>query len=142
MARMSLEFDGLKDLLYRISEVEGELRPAVDEALTEVQQYVQGNVRQASARYVPGGTRYSTGEMRAAIKPDDGPQWAGSVATVGVGFEIHKSGGGGMHSVWMMYGTPRIKPDTKLHNAVRGAKTQYQIRDIMEKSLQEHVTLD
>lgn len=142
MAKMSLEFDGFKDLLYQISEVESALQPAVDDALTQVQRFVQGQTRQAAAKYVPGGTPYSTGEMKAAIKPDDGPQWSGSVATVGVGFEIHKSGGGGMHSVWIMYGTPRITPDTKLHNAVRGTKTQYEIRKIMEKALREHVKLD
>lgn len=142
MARMSLEFDGLKDLLYKISEVEGDLQPAADEALTKVQRYVQANVRQAAARYSPGGTRYSTGAMKAAIKPDDGPQWAGSVATVGVGFEIHKAGGGGMHSVWMMYGTPRISPDTKLHNAVRGLKTKVEIRKIMDETLRKRIAID
>lgn len=142
MAKMSLEFDGLKDLLYQISEVESALKPAVDDALTQVQNFVQGQTRQAAAKYVKGGTEYSTGRMRAAIKPNDGPKWTGDVASVGVGFDIYAAGGGGMHSIWIMYGTPRIKPDTKLHNAVRGAKTQYEIREIMEKALREHVKLD
>lgn len=141
MAKMSLEFDGLKDLLYKIDEVEGELRPAVDEALTKVQHYVQDQTRQAAAKYVKGGTEYATGKMKAAVKPDSGPEWAGNTASVGVGFDIHKPGGGGMHSVWMMYGTPRISPDTKLHNAVRGAKTKMQIHKIMQEALQEHANI-
>ncbi len=142
MARMSLEFDGMKDLLYKISAVEGALKPAATDALTQVQDYVQGQTRQAPAQYVKGGTEYSTGRMRAAIKPNDGPKWVGEVASVGVGFDIHKAGGGGMHSIWIMYGTPRIRPDTKLHNAIRGQRTHYKVKEIMERALRQHVTLD
>lgn len=141
MAKMSLEFDGLKDLLYKIDEVEGELRPAVDDALTQVQNYVQDQTRQAAAKYAKGGTRYSTGKMKAAVKPDSGPEWAGSTASVGVGFDIRKPGGGGMHSIWMMYGTPRIRPDTKLYGAVRGQKTKLRILRIMSDTLQKHVSI-
>lgn len=142
MAKMTLEFDGLQDLLYKISEVEADLKPAVDDALTQVQAFVQGQTRQAAAKYVKGGTEYSTGKMLGAIKPTDGPQWSGSVASVGVGFEIHKAGGGGMHSVWMMYGTPRITPDTKLHNAVRGVRTKLEIRKIMDDTLKRRIVID
>lgn len=141
MARMSLKFNGFYDLAHRISEIEGSLRPAVDEALTEVQRYVQGNVHQAAAKYTKGGTRYSTGRMLSAVKPTDGVEWAGNVASVGVGFDIYAAGGGGMHSIWMMYGTPRIRPDKKLYNAIRGARTQKQVHEIMEKVFTEHAKL-
>lgn len=142
MAKMSLEFDGLKNLLYRIDELEGDLRPAVDEALTKVQHYVQDQTRQAAAKYVKGGTEYATGKMKAAVKPDSGPTWAGNTAKVGVGFDIRKPGGGGMHSIWMMYGTPRIKPDKKLYGAIRGQKTKIQILKIMTETLQRHVNIE
>lgn len=141
MAKMSLVSTAISDLLVRISAVERELKPAVDEALTEVQSYVQGQTRQAAAKYTKGGTKYSTGKMLAAIKPDDGPKWVGDVASVGVGFEIHKAGGGGMHSIWMMYGTPRIKPDKKLYDAIRGARTKKQIQEIMQNALSRHAKL-
>lgn len=141
MARMSLEFDGFRDLLYRISEVEADLKPAVDEALTEVQKAIQTDTHRAAARYTKGGTRYSTGKMLAAIKPSDGPKWAGDVASVGVGFEIHKAGGGGMHSIWIMYGTPRIAKDRNLYNAIRGTAARVTVENIMRKSLEKHVRL-
>lgn len=141
MARMRLEFTGLQDLARRIDEIEGDIKPAATEALTKVQRYIQDNTRQAAAKYTKGGTKYSTGRMKAAIKPDSGPEWAGTVASVHVGFEIYAAGGGGMHSVWRMYGTPRAAKDTKLYNAIRGARTQKQVREIMDKVLQEHARL-
>lgn len=142
MAKMSLEFDGFRDLIYQISKVESELKPAVDEALTEVQKAIQSDTRKAAAKYTKGGTKYSTGKMLAAIKPTDGPKWAGDVASVGVGFEIHKPGGGGMHSIWIMYGTPRIAKDKNLYNAIRGPLAKATIQKIMQESLERHVRLD
>ena len=141
MAKMRLTFDGLDRLARRIDEIEGDIKPAADEALTKVQRYVQENVRQASAKYTKGGTTYSTGRMRAAIKPDNGPEWAGTVASVHVGFEIYAAGGGGMHSIWRMYGTPRAAKDTRLYNAIRGVRTRKQVREIMEKTFIEHAKL-
>lgn len=141
MAKMKLTFDGLASLARRIDEIEGSVQPAADEALTKVQHYIQDNTRQAAAKYTKGGTKYSTGRMQAAIKPDSGPEWAGTVASVHVGFEIYAAGGGGMHSIWRMYGTPRAAKDTKLYNAIRGARTKKQVREIMEKVFQEHARL-
>lgn len=141
MARMTLQFDGLKDLSRRIDEIEGSIKPTASEALTKVQEYVQGQTRQAAARYAPGGTQYSTGRMQGAIKPNDGPKWSGDVASVGVGFIISQPGGGGMHSIWRMYGTPRAAKDTKLYNAIRGARTQKQVTEIMQKTFLEHARL-
>ena len=76
------------------------------------------------------------------MKPDSGPEWEGSTAKVGVGFDIHKPGGGGMHSIWMMYGTPRIRPDGELYGAVRGSKTQIQILHIMSETLKRRVSIE
>lgn len=142
MARMSLEFDGFKELAYRISEIEDALKPAVDEALTEVQRYVQTETQLAAARYVKGGTQYSTGKMVAAIKPVEGPTWVGTTASVGVGFDIRAEGGGGMHSIWIMYGTPRIKKDVRLYRALRGRATEIKIQQIMQEALDRHVRFD
>ena len=141
MAKMTLQFDGLRDLARRIDEIEGTVQGAADEALTKVQHYVQDNTRHAAAKYSKGGTKYSTGRMKAAIKPDSGPEWAGNVASVHVGFEIYAAGGGGMHSIWRMYGTPRAAKDANLYNAIRGARTQKQVREIMEKVFTEHARL-
>ena len=141
MAKMIVKFDGLESLARRIDEIEGTVQDAADEALTKVQRYVQENTRHAAAKYSKGGTKYSTGKMKAAVKPDSGPEWAGTVASVHVGFEIYAAGGGGMHSIWRMYGTPRAAKDVNLYNAIRGARTRKQVREIMEKVFTEHARL-
>lgn len=141
MARMSITFDGFEDLAYRISEMERDLKEPVEKALTETERYVQGNVSKAAAKYTKGGTEYSTGRMLSAVKKPSGVDWAGSVASVGVGFDIYAAGGGGFHSIWMMYGTPRIKKDVKLYNAIRGAKTQQEIARLQEEAMSEFLQL-
>lgn len=139
MAKMRLTFDGLERLARRIDEIDGDLQQAADEALTKVQSHIQGNTRQAAAKYAKGGTKYSTGRMMATVKANEGPEWAGSVASVHVGFNLYEPGG--FHSIFIMYGTPRIAKDSNLYNAIRGAKTQKQVREIMEKVFTEHARL-
>lgn len=139
MAKMTLSFDGLEDLARRIDEIEGELKTTANEALTKVQHHVQANTRHAAAKYSKGGTTYSTGRMKSTVKADSGPEWAGNVASVHVGFELYEPGG--FHSIFIMYGTPRIAKDTNLYNAIRGARTQKQVREIMENVFIEHARL-
>lgn len=51
----------------------------------------------------------------------------GVVASVEVGFSIRA---GGLPSIFLMYGTPRMRPDKALYNAIYGAST---LRAVSEK---------
>ena len=139
MARMSLVFDGFADLAYQIDRLEGDLRGAVDEALTETQDYIQASTAQAAAKYTKGGTRYSTGRMLAAVKESTGPEWSGTIASVGVGFGLGKDGG--YHSIFVMYGTPRMAKDVRLYNAIRGSRTRQQVAETQRRIMLEHLQL-
>ena len=57
-------------------------------------------------------------------------EWAGSVGSVDIGFDIPN---GGLPSVFLMYGTPKMTPDRKLYNAVYGNKTKQLVHDAVEE---------
>ncbi len=143
MAKMKIIFPGFKDLAEQIDKAGKDLNTAVDEALTETQQIVQNNLTQAANKYARkgGGLKgYATGEMFSTILSDVRIEWAGNVAVVHVGFEI--SAPGGFHSIFVMYGTPRMAKDAKIYNAVLGAKTRKQIAEAQEKIMRKYITLD
>ena len=145
MAKMSIMFDGFNDLAYQIDKVGGDLHKAVDEALTETQKLVQGNLEQAAAPYASGGQKgYATGEMFKAIIRNPEISWTGNVAEVRVGFDLHQEGG--YHSLFVMYGVPRhkknnpgIAKDAKIYNAIRGVRTRKQIEDIQESTMRKYL---
>ena len=61
----------------------------------------------------------------------------GDVAEVNVGFNLRQPGG--FHSIFIMYGTPRIAKDTRVYNAIRGAKTKKSVEDVQMKVMAKHL---
>lgn len=140
MAKMSLTFNGFDALAYGIDKAGGNIKKAVDEALTESEKIVQDEVASAAAPYAtPGGGRrgYATGAMYSSIIKSPKVYWKGMVAEVGVGFDLQQAGG--YHSIFVMYGTPRMSKDPKIYNAIRGARTRQMIAkkqaEVMQKWL-------
>lgn len=144
MAKMGLTFNGFREMAARIDEIGGDayLHRAVNEALTETQKIIQNNVEQAAAIYARkgGGQKgYATGEMWRAVKRNVQIEWIGSIAVVHVGFDLNIPGG--FHSIFVMYGTPRMQKDTKLYNAIFGAKTKKQIAEKQKEVLAKYIGL-
>ena len=141
MARMKIMFDGFKDLAEAIDRAGGDLKTAVNEALTETQKLVQTKLMHAAAPYATKGVKgYAKGDMYDTIKQDTNVDWAGSVASIGVGFELYKKGG--WHSIFVMYGTPRMQKDQKVFNAIRGSKTKKEIAAKQEEIMQKYLDLE
>lgn len=140
MARMQILFDGFKDLAAQIDKAQGDLHGAVNEALEETERIVHDNLETAAAPYARGGRKgYATGAMYAARKGLKGVQWAGTWAEIGVGFDLKANGG--FHSIFVMYGTPRMAKDAKVYNAIRGAKTRKQIAEKQQGIMKKHLEL-
>ena len=138
--KMKIIFDGFEDLAYAIDKAGGDLKSAVDEALVETQKLIQQNVASAAAPYAAKGRKgYATGRMYSTIIGDGAVSWEGSVATVNAGFGISDSGG--WHSIFIMYGTPRMAKDTAVYNAIKGAKTKKEIEKIQQEIMQKYVIL-
>lgn len=118
--KFSLDFEGFLDLARQIDELgEGYLKQATENALTKSKKYVNGQVMEAleTSPYNFKGTGRSHGTTRksaeeVAKKP---LEWEGTTAIIGVGVDWHLS----PEATILAYGTPHIKGDTKLRNAIK-----------------------
>lgn len=140
MARMSITFEGFKELAEKVDKATGQIKPAVNEALTEAQKVVSKNTTQAAAIYAhKGGGRkgYATGRMYKSIVKDGRVTWKGQMAEVKGGFNLREPGG--YHSIFIMYGTPRMKKDTKIYNAIKGKATRDEIAKVEEKAMKKYL---
>ena len=140
MAKMSIVFKGFDDLITQIDRAGGDMRQAVDEALEKTQEYIASNVESAAAVYASGGRKgYATGKMYASRIGKQGVKWQGDVAEVNVGFNLEAPGG--YHSIFIMYGTPRISKDSAVFNAIKGSATKKEIERIQNEVLEKYLSL-
>lgn len=120
--KFSLNFDGFLDLAARISEAGGEaaLKKATENALTKSKDIANAEVERAfdKSRYsFTAGEGGSKGRARASLdKVEAEPvKWEGTTATAHIGVNLAEA----PEVAILMYGTPHIKADTQLKNAVK-----------------------
>jgi len=147
MAKMSILFDGFEDLAYAVDSTLGTetLHKAVDEALEETQEVVKGNLIPAAAVYDRKGLKgYATGKMYRSIIKDTRISWDGYVAEVNTGFSTNGGStyAGFMHSLFVMYGTPRMAKDPNIYNAIKGTKTKKDIAKVQQEAMSKYITID
>lgn len=139
MAKMQILFNGFADLAADIDRSGGDLQKAVDEALEATQEVVKASLIPAAAVYDRKGLKgYATGKMYRSMIKDTKVQWTGSVAEVGVGFNLSEN----WHSIFVMYGTPRMAKDQKVYNAIKGTKTKKEIEKVQQEIMQKYLNLE
>lgn len=109
------------------------MKKGVEEALVESKKHVNPLIEQAMTK-LPAGGKYSTGDTKESIDTDMSVDWAGMTGSIKVGFDFKKSG---PKSIYLMYGTPRMKPASGLKNAIYGSKTQKEIAEIQERVMSD-----
>lgn len=130
MAKIEMQFDGFTDVIHQLEQLEVDVRETVTDALQEAGQLV---TEQARAAIQP---HRRTGKTEASLIENPPVEWTGTQAAVNVGFDINN---GGLPSIFLMYGTPRMKKDTNLYNAFYGAQTQKKIEQIERDALDNAV---
>lgn len=128
MARKKLYMDGevfgqYAQQLYKLSSMEF-LKETTEKALMESKAYVTEKLHQDMKKH------HRTGRTETSIDDDSGVEWKGTLASLKVGFKISE---GGLASIFLMYGTPRMQPDRKLYNDVYGAATRRKIQEIQRE---------
>lgn len=135
--KFGVSFDGLQDMAKLLDAHEGRLEKTVERALVETQEYVATKVKPEIKRH------HRTGRTEASIMEDGKVDWEGLTVKIGVGFDINN---GGLASIFLMHGTqlhgtPRVKPDRALHDAVFGATTTRNVRKIQKEVFEKEMGL-
>ena len=127
MGKFNLDFSGIENLSKRFEDMGGDLKELANQALKETHNHVTPKVEQAM-----NSSKYNfnrTGKTKETLRRKAQIEWAGYVASVGVGYDINK---GGLPSIFLMHGTPTIAPDKKLYNAFFSNKTKKEVSELQK----------
>ena len=84
----------------------------------------------------PAKGKYSTGLTEKSIDRSETVDWNGTKASIKVGFDFKISG---LRTIFLMYGTPRMKKSPKIYSAIYGAKTKKQIAEIQKEIFESEI---
>lgn len=127
---MQIKFDGkaFAEILDNIDKAAGSLDEAAEKALKAAFTEVTPGIQSAIAPHHRSGkterSLYTAGEVKQE----------GGVLTVDYGFDIQN---GGLASIFLMYGTPKMAKDSNLFNAIVGTRAKKTIKQAEEKALKE-----
>lgn len=130
--KMRLQFSGFEEYAERLDKLGGNLKKTTEKALEATHGYITPKVEQAFREH---DIKYSGDTGRAIIR-NGSVEWNGAIASIGVGFKVSN---GGLPSIFLMYGTPRIPADTDLFNSVYGSKTKKEVKALQEKIFAEEI---
>ena len=138
---IGLEFEGLEELTEQLEKLNGELPKVAEKALVESKKIVTVElVKATTKKNLPAKGKYSTGKTRHSIDTSREVEWQGTTASIPIGFDIDKSG---LTSIFLMNGTPKMKPSAKIKNALFGSKIRKKVaetqREIFEKAIEKRL---
>lgn len=99
------------------------LKSVADKALKRTHNYITPKIESEFQKH------NRTGRTFGSLRKDDSTEWNGDIGSVDVGFDIKN---GGLASIFLMYGTPRMKPDKELYNLFYGSKIKKEVFKIQE----------
>ena len=136
--KFSIDFDGFLDLAAQIDEIGGEkeLKKATEIALSESKDFVHSEIEKCmyiSPYSFTKGYKGSKGRARASLDEISKTpvQWEGTEATAFIGVDLEKA----PEVAILIYGSPNIKPDKKLYNAIKvKGKIKKRVSEIQRQS--------
>lgn len=133
--KIGIQVKGFDEYMSKLDELGGSaaMRRGVESALKASKDYVNPLISAAMASSnLPAGGKYSTGDTAHAIDKEMSVEWDGMIGSIKVGFDFKK---GGLTSIFLMYGTPKMPPVAGLKDAIYSAKTQREIKKLQEEAL-------
>ena len=131
--KIGLQVKGFEDYMSKLDELGGAqaMKRGTESALKASKEYVNPLISQTMNK-LPAKGKYSTGQTKSSIDKNMTVEWEGHTASIKVGFDFSKSG---VTSIFLMYGTPKMKPVSGLKSAIYGAKTKKQIAEVQAEAL-------
>lgn len=122
--RIGMSFKGFEEMAAKFDAMGGDLREVVTECLEKSHGLVTPKLHADMARH------RRTGRTEGSILDDAQVEWSGTTSSINIGFSVRK---GGLPSIFLMYGTPRMEKDVKLYNDVYGTRVQKEIKALQEE---------
>lgn len=128
--KIGLQLEGFEELMAKLDALDGDLKKVTNECLDVAHEIITPKLHQAMKKH------HQTGDTEKSIVDHSSVNWEGTTADIDVGFKIRN---GGLPSIFLMYGTPRMKKDTKLYNAIYGKKVKDEIAKMQSLILADEI---
>lgn len=121
--RTRIEFEGFEEVVSKLSKLGADVPKVTEKALKATHKTITDKAEEAIRPHK------ETGQTEESLYRNGTVEWVGTLASVETGFSIRK---GGLASIFLMYGTPRMRKDQKLYNVFFGKKTKEEVMKIQQ----------
>ena len=135
--KITLNFDGLEEMIKQLDAVEGDLRIVTEKALIASKERVTEELRRVTVpANFPAGGKYSTGRTASSIDESKSVSWEGTTASIPVGFDLNISG---LTSIFLIRGTPTMEKSRPIFNAIYGSKIKKEVQEIQRQVFADEI---
>ncbi len=128
--KISFKGELFKGMMEQLDGLNGDLKTVTQKALEKSHEYITPKLQEDMKRHK------RTGRTERSINNKAEVVWEGSTAGMDVGFHIRN---GGLASIFLMYGTPKMAKDQKLYNDVYGSRTKKEIEKLQQEILTQEI---
>lgn len=134
---LKLDVSGFEEYLHKLEELEADLKPIVEDALSLAGYHVTKDTLSAVKKpNLPAKGIYSKGKTEKSVIKDIAVKWEGTTASVGLGFDFTAPGAGG----YLITGTPRMPPDKELNRIYKSKSYMKDIQKEMTEVFQDEIS--
>ena len=136
--KCELKIEGMDELIAKFDKMsKGALEPAIEEGLKDVQDYVNERLDKVYVdKNLPAQGKFSYGDTKKSIVRDHAVEIDRKALAIKLGFNHKESG---LVSLYLIYGTPRMRPAKGLYAVFNGKKSRREAKEIFEKRVQEEI---
>lgn len=125
--KISLDFKVFAEYAEKLDAIGGDIQSAADQVLQNAQKMVTANIERDMKSHK------RTGRTQRSILSNAKVEWSGPIASVDIGFDIKN---GGLPSIFLMYGTPRMEKDQQLYDHIYGKAVAREMKKMTEKTME------